>query len=280
MEVFTRRAAAATGAGWAPRRRRRPRLAGRPCSTNRTSRSPRSCSPCWARAASSTLLAFLERHAPDPVTRAVARLAAPGRGPPRRLRRRPPGAPGVRRTPLCAAGCAGAVERRHDALRDTAGLNAGRLRRPRGPGRRRLDARPPSRRGHRAVRGLQASMDEGRQHRLDPAGLPRRRGRRAVRPAHPQLHVTPFGTPQGVSARSRVAGGPRRTRPNGLPRPRPSAVRAAAPRHRPGPSSTPRPPRRRRTAAGRCRRAGPARRPPRPGGCAAPPTPPRPPRPA
>ena len=94
------------------------------CSPSPTSPSPRSCSRCSARAASSRCSRFLDEHAPDPVTRA-GDPAGPGRrGPARRVRGRAPGAPGARSTRRCAAGCAAAVERRHDALVDTAGLNA------------------------------------------------------------------------------------------------------------------------------------------------------------
>ena len=76
------------------------------------------------------------------------------------------------------------VERRHAALLDTAGLNA-----------EVFDAlvllaagswSPEAiSRGWRAVRDLQAGMDEGRRRRLAVHRLPRRRGGRAVRAAHP-----------------------------------------------------------------------------------------------
>jgi TusA-related sulfurtransferase len=116
------------------------------------------------------LLAFLERHAPDPVTAQVTRLARVDEarhvafgvahlehqaGVDRRLRGR-----------LRAA-----IERRHDALVDTAGLNADVF-----------DAlvvlaagqwTPEAiERGHRAVQELQAAMDDGRRARLARLGFP------------------------------------------------------------------------------------------------------------
>lgn len=116
------------------------------------------------------LLAFLDLHAPDPVTRAVTRLARQDEA--RHV------AFGVAHLahrcaadPSFRAQLRGAVERRHDALLDTAGLNA-----------EVFDALvllaagswdPPAiARGHRAVQRLQAEMDEGRRHRLTRLGFP------------------------------------------------------------------------------------------------------------
>ena len=65
IEVFTRRAPLQRrplGAVHAPAAGPRCRR----CSTSPTSRPRRSCCRCWARARSSSLLGFLERHAPDP----------------------------------------------------------------------------------------------------------------------------------------------------------------------------------------------------------------------
>jgi hypothetical protein len=118
------------------------------------------------------LLGFLQAHAPDPVTAAVARLAAQdearhvafGMG---HLARHLDADPDLR-TRLGAA-----VQRRHDALRHTAGLNdevfdalvllaAG--------------AWTPAalRAGWRAVAGLQRDMDLGRRARLRRLGFSER----------------------------------------------------------------------------------------------------------
>ncbi|MFD9000339.1 ferritin-like domain-containing protein [Streptomyces sp. NPDC059582] len=116
------------------------------------------------------LLSFLERHAPDPVTRRIshlvrqdeARHVAFGLG---HLEHRA----GV--DPLLHGRLRAAVERRHDALIGTAGLN-----------RDVFDAlvllaagswEPPGiARGWGAVRRLQQEMDEGRRHRLSRLGFP------------------------------------------------------------------------------------------------------------
>ncbi|WP_165986677.1 ferritin-like domain-containing protein [Streptomyces sp. YIM 98790] len=117
-----------------------------------------------------SLLAFLDRYAPDPVTRRVARLArqdearhvAFGVAHLAHRAERDPGLHGRLR---------GAVERRHDALADTAGLNddvfdslvvlaAGSW------------TPEAIARGHRAVLRLRAEMDEGRRHRLARLGFP------------------------------------------------------------------------------------------------------------
>jgi hypothetical protein len=116
------------------------------------------------------LLRFLHDHAPDPVTADVTRLAA--RDEARHV------AFGVAHTAHLAGVDPGyrgrlrqAVERRHAALADTAGLNA-----------EVFDAlvmlaagswQPEAiRRGWRAVRALQAQMDEGRRRRLAFIGFP------------------------------------------------------------------------------------------------------------
>jgi hypothetical protein len=116
------------------------------------------------------LLSFLERHAPDPVTRTVARLVhqdearhvAFGVA---HLERRAGVDRGLR------ARLRGAVEHRHDLLRNTAGINQDVL-----------DAlvvlaagswEPAAvARGHRHVQELLAAMDEGRQRRLVRLGFP------------------------------------------------------------------------------------------------------------
>ena len=116
------------------------------------------------------LLSFLERHAPDPVTRQVSRLAlqdearhvAFGLGHLEHTARADP----ALRVRLRAA-----VERRHDALVDTSGLNeevfdslvvlaAGSW-------------EPAAiAAGYQRVQALQADMDEGRQRRLVRLGFP------------------------------------------------------------------------------------------------------------
>lgn len=116
------------------------------------------------------LLSFLDRHAPDPVTRAVVRLAhqdearhvAFGVA---HLQHQTSVDPGLR------GRLRGAVEHRHDVLRDTAGLNQDVL-----------DAlvvlaagswQPAAvARGHRQVGELLTAMDEGRQRRLIRLGFP------------------------------------------------------------------------------------------------------------
>lgn len=116
------------------------------------------------------LLAFLDRHAPDPVTRAAVRLAHQDEA--RHV------AFGVAHLehqasadPALRGRLRAAVERRHDVLRDTAGLNQDVL-----------DALvvlaagdwTPSAlaRGHRRVGELLSAMDEGRQRRLLRLGFP------------------------------------------------------------------------------------------------------------
>jgi hypothetical protein len=117
-----------------------------------------------------SLLGFLDRYAPDPVTRQVTRLArvdeswhvAFGVA---HLEHQAALDPGLR-GPLRAA-----VERRHDALADTAELNADVF-----------DAlvvlaagewTPEAIvRGHRAVQDLQHAMDDGRRQRLARLGFP------------------------------------------------------------------------------------------------------------
>jgi TusA-related sulfurtransferase len=116
------------------------------------------------------LLSFLERHAPDAVTRQVSRLAlqdearhvAFGLA---HLEHQAAADPSLR------GRLRAAVERRHDALADTAGLNeevfdslvvlaAGSW-------------EPAAlAEGHRRVQQLQAEMDEGRQRRLVRLGFP------------------------------------------------------------------------------------------------------------
>jgi hypothetical protein len=116
------------------------------------------------------LLGFLDRHAPDPVTREVARLARQDEA-----RHVAFGMAHLQHQATADAGLLArlrtAVERRHDALASSSGLNqdvfdalvtlaAG-------------DWTPAAiRRGFGAVRRLQAEMDEGRQHRLGRLGFP------------------------------------------------------------------------------------------------------------
>ncbi len=116
------------------------------------------------------LLAFLDHHAPDPVTRQITRLA--------RIDEARHVAFGVAHLerqaeldPTLRGKLRAAVERRHDALVDTAGLNADVF-----------DAlvvlaagewTPAAiARGYRAVRQLQHTMDEGRRQRLARLGFP------------------------------------------------------------------------------------------------------------
>jgi hypothetical protein len=116
------------------------------------------------------LLGFLDEHAPDPVTRQVTRLA--------RVDEARHVAFGVAHLehqaaldPTLRGRLRSAVERRHDALVDTAGLNADVF-----------DAlvvlaagewTPDGiARGHRAVQRLQAVMDDGRRQRLERLGFP------------------------------------------------------------------------------------------------------------
>lgn len=116
------------------------------------------------------LLAFLDQHAPDPVTRQVTRLA--------RVDEARHVAFGVARLerqaeldPALRGKLRAAIERRHDALVDTAGLNADVF-----------DAvivlaaggwEPAAiARGHRAVEELGRAMDDGRRQRLARLGFP------------------------------------------------------------------------------------------------------------
>ncbi|WP_217712335.1 ferritin-like domain-containing protein [Streptomyces sp. NA02950] len=117
-----------------------------------------------------TLPAFLDRHAPDPVTRRVTRLARQDEARHvafgvAHLEHRAAVDPALR--PRLRA----AVERRHDALTATAGLNrdvfdslvllaAGSW------------APDAIARGHRAVKRLEPEMDEGRRRRMARLGFP------------------------------------------------------------------------------------------------------------
>jgi hypothetical protein len=116
------------------------------------------------------LLGFVAEHAPDPVTRRVAWLAMQDE---RRhvlfgvahLAQQAKLEPGLRRR------LRGAIERRHDALRDTAGLNADVF-----------DAlvvlaagrwTPQAiKSGYQRVRQMEQRMDEGRRRRLERLGFP------------------------------------------------------------------------------------------------------------
>jgi hypothetical protein len=116
------------------------------------------------------LLRFLHHHAPDPVTADVTRLAL--RDEARHVAfGTAHTAHAARADPSFLGRLRQAVERRHDALLDTAGLNA-----------EVFDALvllaagswEPSaiRRGWHAVRALQDQMDEGRRRRLAVIGFP------------------------------------------------------------------------------------------------------------
>ncbi|MFJ9030417.1 ferritin-like domain-containing protein [Streptomyces sp. NPDC102274] len=118
------------------------------------------------------LLAFLDRHAPDPVTRRVVQLARQDEARHvafgiAHLEHQATVDPGLRHR-LRAA-----VERRHDALADTAGLNQdvtdALIVMAAGKWTPRAIAR-----GHREVLRLQAQMDEGRRRRLVHLGFPHR----------------------------------------------------------------------------------------------------------
>jgi hypothetical protein len=117
-----------------------------------------------------SLLAFLDVHAPDPVTRQVTRLA--------RVDEARHVAFGVAHLqhqaeldPTLRGRLRAAVERRHDALADTAGLNADVFDAlvVLAAGEWAPDAIA---RGYRAVQDLHHAMDEGRRQRLTRLGFP------------------------------------------------------------------------------------------------------------
>ncbi|MEV0714016.1 ferritin-like domain-containing protein [Asanoa sp. NPDC050611] len=116
------------------------------------------------------LLGFLDEHAPDPVTRQVTRLA--------RIDEARHVAFGVAHLehqaavdPTLRGRLRAAVERRHDSLVDTAGLNAdvfdGLVVLAAGEWTPAAIAR-----GYRAVQRLQTAMDDGRRQRLERLGFP------------------------------------------------------------------------------------------------------------
>jgi hypothetical protein len=116
-----------------------------------------------------SLLWFIERHAPDPVTAAVARLAAQDEARHvafglAHLGRHLEGDPGLRPR------LADAIHRRHEALRHTAGLNAevfdALLLMAAGSW-----APDHLRTGHRRLMQLTREMDEGRRRRLIRLGF-------------------------------------------------------------------------------------------------------------
>ncbi len=152
-----------------------------------------------------SLLGFLAEYGPDPVTRQITLMAARDEA-----RHVAFGLAHLRRQigidPTIRSRLAAAVERRHDALRHTAGLNeevfdalvliaAGSW------------APEEIGNGFDRVVALTREMDQGRRHRLLPAGLPRGGSGRALQPAHPQLHVG--GGPKGDSGYERGSGGKR-----------------------------------------------------------------------
>ena len=126
----------------------------------------------------------------------------PGRGPPRGVRPRPPRAPRGHRPERRGRASARAVERRHAALRTTAGLNdevfdslvllaAG--------------AATPTAvaAGWRAVHELQRDMDDSRRQRLARLGFTPGETEALVRAAHPQLHVRVVRAPPAHPAHPR-----------------------------------------------------------------------------
>ncbi|TWH72770.1 hypothetical protein JD78_01292 [Modestobacter roseus] len=117
-----------------------------------------------------SLLGFLDEHAPDPVTRQVTRLA--------RVDEARHVAFGVAHLehegaldPTLRGRLRAAIERRHDALVDTAGLNAdvfdSLVVLAAGEWTPEAIAR-----GHAAVQRLHATMDDGRRQRLHRLGFP------------------------------------------------------------------------------------------------------------
>ena len=112
-----------------------------------------------------------------------------GRGAPRRVRHGPPRAPGVG----CDPTLRGTAARGHRApprrARRHRGAERRRLRRARRAGRRRLDTRTRSRRVTTRCRRCSTTWTTAAGD-ASSASASRRRGRRALRPAHPQLHVT------------------------------------------------------------------------------------------
>jgi hypothetical protein len=116
------------------------------------------------------LLWFLHEHAPDPITRAVARLAAQDEA-----RHVAFGLSHLQRhaehDPTLVDRLARAVQRRHDALASTAGLNADVFDALVLVAAGGLDPAAIER-GHAAVRALVLEMDRGRRRRLQRLGFP------------------------------------------------------------------------------------------------------------
>lgn len=117
-----------------------------------------------------TLLSFLDTHAPDPVTRAVTRLA--------RVDEARHVAFGVahlehqaRLDPTLRGRLRAAVERRHDVLVDTAGLNGDVFDSLVVLAAGSWDPTDIAR-GHRKVAEMERAMDDGRQQRLTRLGFP------------------------------------------------------------------------------------------------------------
>jgi len=132
-----------------------------------------------------SLLWFLHTHAPDPITRAVVKLAAQDEA-----RHVAFGlahlARHIEREPALVDRLAMAVERRHDALTQTAGLNADVFDALVLVAAGGLDTAAIGR-GHAAVRALVDDMDSGRRRRLQRLGFSTDRAR-----ALSELHTRNF----------------------------------------------------------------------------------------
>ena len=192
-----------------------------------------------------SLLWFLHENAPDPVTRQVARLAAQDEARHvafglAHLHRHLAADPSLR--PRLAA----AVERRHDALQDTRGVERGSLRRPRRP-RRRIVGASGDRIRIRARGEAPARHGSGAPAAACEAGLRGGRSRGAVGAAHAELHSAATRA-HAVRPRQRRPGdarqgqaGPRPPRPTGARRSqgttRAATGRAACETARPVPAS-------------------------------------------
>ena len=135
-----------------------------------------------------SLLSFLERHAPDPITRRIAHLTRTDEARHvafslAHLERH------ARLEPDLRGRLARAVEQRHRALQQHLRPQRRRLRRPRPARRRRRHPRPHPRR--MAPRPRAPSRDERRPPSTPrPPRIHHRRSRSPLVAPHPQLHVT------------------------------------------------------------------------------------------